>query len=205
MPKSIKNLRRERTLTAANPYSGGVAVVTKSSEIDAVDSNSSVIGMSRGQRKRTERKQQVYQKLGKWEAPILNARKQKALKEHDRDSGMLSDFEKTLKSEVSGANIKPASISQVTSNKMKKEIAMREAERMHAVLEHPAFKANPFAAVHMHIQQMLALKSSSSASGSDGKVAIMEVSAGNVDPPIKRSASHEKRMRQKANKSKMDI
>lgn len=216
MPKSIKKLRHQLA-AASTPYALSGSIVAKPSALDVVAGDdgegqgASTLGtgggMSRGQRKRLERKQHVFQKLGKWEAPVVTAQKLKSKKreKRDKEDGLLSELERTLKgSEASGADIKPAAASVVTSNKMKREIALREAQRMRLVQEHPAFLADPFAAMRMHIEQSLVLKQQSQQQAEVQLGAPMAVAA-RGETGLPQSKSHEKRMRQKASKGKMDI
>lgn len=215
MPKSIKKLRHQLA-SASTPYALSGSIVAQPSVLDTAvagadggsgDANTSAAagGMSRGQRKRLERKQHVFQKLGKWEAPVVTGAKLKAKKREkkEKEDSLLSELERTLKtSEASGADIKPAAASVVTSNKMKREIALREAQRMRLVQEHPAFVADPFAAMRMHIEQSLALKQQSQQA--EVPAAPMQVAA-RGETGLPQSKSHEKRMRQKASKGKMDV
>lgn len=215
MPKSIKKLRHQLA-SASTPYAlaGSIAKpsVLDSAPVAGADggsgganTSSATGGMSRGQRKRLERKQHVFQKLGKWEAPVVTGAKLKAKKREkkEKEDSLLSELERTLKgSETSGADIKPAAASLLTSNKMKREIALREAQRMRLVQEHPAFLADPFAAMRMHIEQSLALKHQSQQA--EVPTAPMQVAA-RQETGLPQSKSHEKRMRQKASKGKMDV
>jgi hypothetical protein len=87
-------------------------------------------------------------------------------KKGDEKKPMLSEFETGLKQQIAekgeSDSIRASAASQITSNKMKKSIAMREAARMKLVQEHPAFQANPLDAVHKHLEQMLAMKTNAS-------------------------------------------
>jgi len=214
MPKSVQGLRRSAALSRASPYDGRVAVVTKASALDAPSSTSpaaaagagAAVGMSRGQRKRTERKQH---RAGKWESSTVLAHQQKKMLKSQKEAAeasMMSELEKTLNAQH--GVVKPASASSFSSNKMRKEIALREAERMKAVQEHPAFIADPIAAVHTHLQQMLALRSAhdcnqSTAPGkstkrpADAPAARTSAAPQQPAPPGSFSKSHEKRMRKK--------
>ena len=208
MPKSVQGLRRTAALSRASPYDGRVAVVTKASALDAPSSAGAgaAVGMSRGQRKRTERKQH---RAGKWESSTVLAHQQKKMLKSQKEAAeasMMSELEKTLNAQH--GVVKPASASSFSSNKMRKEIALREAERMKAVQEHPAFIADPIAAVHTHLQQMLALRSAhdgnqSTAPGksakrpADAPAARASTAPQQQAPPGSFSKSHEKRMRKK--------
>jgi len=200
MPKSIQSLRRAALLAkASSPYDDRAPVVTKASSADAAPANASsapLAAMSRGQRKRNERK---LHKVGKWQSATLleySSKKQARAIEED----LMSDLEKTLVKKTPGVRVKPASASN-SSNKMKREIAVREAERMKAVQEHPAFVANPFGAMHAHLEQMIAIRESS-ASSSAGvtrkSTAVAPVVAAPITEFKQLSASHLKRMRRKA-------
>jgi len=195
-------------MARSSPYDGRTAVVTSASALDSAAGVEALPpSLSRGQRKRNERK---LHKLGKWESATLKefskTKESKAVskaKLEKKESSMLSDFERVLKNEAEVV-IKPASAS-LCSNKMKREIALREAERMKAVQEHPDFLANPIAAMHAHLAQMLALRESAS-----NPVPIPRdesakyISSLHEGERAKLSASHEKRMRRKE-KAKMEI
>ena len=216
MPKSIKKLRHQ---LSTNPYALAAPIVSKASSLEDADTEGasgalSTSALSRGQRKRQERKQHVFGKLGKWEAPIVAAQREKKREQEaqrDREDGLLSELERTLKGTDSSADIKPAAASTVTSNKMKRDIALREAERMRLVQEHPAFVADPFAAMRTHIEQSLALKLQGQqievtgrAPGVPMHTAAPRGGGGGVGEARPQSKSHEKRLRQKA-QSKMDV
>ena len=205
MPKSIQSLRRSAALARANPYDGRTAL--KQSAVDAalgavsVEPAAGAAALSRGQRKRSERR---LHKLGKWESSSVTKALSKKGEREEKESRMMSELEKTLKAEGGAAVvIKPASASSGTTNKMKREIALREAERMKAVQEHPAFVSNPIAAVHTHLQQMLALRQQSQkeASGVAAAATAAAAAAAAAAPSSVRatssSKSHEKRLRKK--------
>ena len=69
---------------------------------------------------------------------------------------MLSELELELKDSLKpeGLTIKPSAISKITSNKMKRKVAVREASRMKLVHDHPLFKQNPLTAIRLHLEQM---------------------------------------------------
>ena len=209
MPKSIQSLRRAALLAkASSPYDDRAPVVTKASSADAAPANASsapLAAMSRGQRKRNERK---LHKVGKWQSATLleysSKKEARAIKE-EKEQNLMSDLEKTLVKKTPGVRVKPASASN-SSNKMKREIAVREAERMKAVQEHPAFVANPFGAMHAHLEQMIAIRESSTSSFAGvarKSTAVAPVVAAPITEFKQLSASHLKRMRRKA-ASRMD-
>lgn len=114
--------------------------------------------LSKGQKKRLESKQKVMRKLG------LDT--QHTAEFDKKLDPSLSNFEAEMKFILQGASnegggmqqqsiIKPAAMSVIRTNKMKKEVAVREAARMKLVLQHPTFQANPFDAINQHLTQML--------------------------------------------------
>ena len=186
---------------ASSPYDDRAPVVTKASGADAAPaSDSAPVAMSRGQRKRNERK---LHKVGKWQSATLleySSKKEARAMKEEKEQNLMSELEKTLVNKTPGVRVKPASASN-GSNKMKREIAVREAERMKAVQDHPAFVANPFGAMHAHLEQMIAIRESS-ASSSAGVAREKATGAPIVAAPSTEfkqlSASHLKRMRRKA-------
>jgi hypothetical protein len=71
---------------------------------------------------------------------------------------LMSELEMGLKDRASGegdknVNIKAAA-NEVKTNKMKRQVAIREVGRMKLVLEHPDFMANPWGSVHNHLHHV---------------------------------------------------
>ncbi len=145
MPK-IRKLRQHSAL-AFKPVPD---LVTVNAAASAGGGNKPEVKLSKGQKKRLESKQKTMRKLGIGE---------QHLNEFDPKSDpSFSNFEAELKFVVekdSSTVIKPAALSVITSNKMKKEVAVREAARMKLVQQHPTFQANPFAAINQHLTSML--------------------------------------------------
>jgi hypothetical protein len=113
--------------------------------------------LSRGQRKRQEKRERVLTKMGI--VPLKNMKtgvvKPKAPKQKPFQA-LLSELEATIVSE-SPAMIRPAAVT-LKSNKIKKSVAIRESQRMKLVEQHPNFIADPLQAMRAHIEQMIALK-----------------------------------------------
>lgn len=158
MPK-IKKLRRHKVENTAQPYSDpNVDKVEKllASQTDGnVDSQSA--SLSRGQRKRQVRKDRIMMKMGK---VVVKTTPQQDGNIHSTSSKLLlSELESTLtEAAESATTIRPSASSTITSNKMKKEIAVREATRMKLVQQHPAFQADPLGALKTHLEQMTAIR-----------------------------------------------
>lgn len=80
----------------------------------------------------------------------------------------LTELEKSLQHQSASASasassviVKPALIA-IKRSKMKKSVAIREAERMKLVQQHPQFISNPLDAVRMHIEQTIRMKQQNS-------------------------------------------
>ena len=99
-------------------------------------------------------------KLDKKKNFLLRLETQKSRRGESSTSSMLSQLEATLKpvSDDKKDNIRPASLSTIKSNNMKKTVAIRESERLKLVQQHPQFIANPIEAVRMHINHMISMK-----------------------------------------------
>lgn len=116
-------------------------------------------GLSRGQRRRQLKKQKVLIKLGKAD-PILKHKN--AYVDQTGFSHLLSDLESSLPATDGPADrsitiIAAAAVAGKT-NKMKKQIAMRESQRMKLVQQHPSFIENPVAAINNHLQHLIAMR-----------------------------------------------
>ncbi len=99
-------------------------------------------------------------KIDKKNKFLLRLETQKSRSGESSTASMLSQLEATLKpvSDNKKDNIRPASLSTIKSNNMKKTVAIRESERLKLVQQHPQFKANPIEAVRMHISHMISMK-----------------------------------------------
>ena len=160
MPK-IKKLRRHKVENTAAPYSDPSLKPLENLEFRLRDSEIDVNGaketsLSRGQRKRHVRKERIMIKLGK----SLKSTPQQNGNIHSLSSKLLLSELETNLTETAGlaTTIRPSATSTITSNKMKKEIAVREATRMKLVQQHPAFQADPLGALKMHLEQMTSIK-----------------------------------------------
>eukprot|EP01041_Mallomonas_annulata_P007643 gene7643-15650_t len=145
MPKILKT-KRQRLTSHSTPY-------PESTKPDAELSTNDP-KLSKGQKKRRLRNNQVLSKLGKND--ILN------LKKAPKDDGkkenklalLLGELEASLP-ETEVENIDSKQKPLFKSNKTKKTIAMRETERMRLVQQHPAFQIDPLAAMKSHIEQLV--------------------------------------------------
>ena len=160
MPK-VKKLRRYNVAVNSKPYKR-----LDGRENDNIDDDSS---LSRGQKKRLVSKMKVMRKLGK--APIKIATVKSRTKKQTNTT-LLSELESTLKaadekngdkSSSTSSLIRSSAASTITSNKMKKDIAVREASRMKLVQQHPAFQVDPIQAIRKHLEQMTSIKKESTA------------------------------------------
>ena len=159
MPK-IKKLRRHKVENTTQPYSDPNSDKIEKI-LDQVDKNggtssSQNVSLSRGQRKRQVRKERIMMKMGK---TVIKTPQQEGNIHSSSSKLLLSELESTLSEAASSVTaIRPSASSTVTSNKMKKEIAVREATRMKLVQNHPAFQADPLGALKTHLEQMTAIK-----------------------------------------------
>ena len=159
MPK-IKKLRRHKVENTTQPYSDPNADKIEKI-LDQVDKNGSTassqsVSLSRGQRKRQVRKERIMMKMGK---TIMKTPQQEGNIHSSSSRLLLSELESTLTEAASSVTaIRPSASSTITSNKMKKEIAVREATRMKLVQQHPAFQADPLGALKTHLEQMTAIR-----------------------------------------------
>ena len=163
MPK-IKKLRRHKVESSAAPYSDPnsdkvdqiLDQISKNGTKNETDSAQSA-SLSRGQRKRQVRKERIMMKMGK---TIVKTTPQQDGNIHSSSAKvLLSELETTLTEAADSVTaIRPSASSTITSNKMKKEIAVREATRMKLVQQHPAFQADPLGALKTHLEQMTAIR-----------------------------------------------
>lgn len=158
MPK-IKKLRRHKVENTAQPYSDpNVDKVEKllASQADG-NGDAQSVSLSRGQRKRQVRKDRIMMKMGK--VGVKTTPQQDGNIHSSSSKLLLSELESTLTETAESATaIRPSASSKITSNKMKKEIAVREATRMKLVQQHPAFQADPLGALKTHLEQMTAIR-----------------------------------------------
>jgi hypothetical protein len=161
MPK-IQKLRRFKMATQSDPYSlpsatgAGTGAGAEAEANNEQIENKKTIILSRGQKRRQEKREKVLTKLGV--VPLKGMKTglvpSKPQKQKPFQS-LLSELEATLPKtkEV----VRPAAVS-LKSNKIKKSVAIRESQRMKLVEQHPNFIADPLTAMKAHIEQMIALK-----------------------------------------------
>jgi hypothetical protein len=202
MPKSIAKLRLQRSKgggaaqSAAEPYATTVAVVSGVSSWDKAAAAGNKLPENKQQHKKSKKKERLQPE--QWQPSAVMAQQ---LKNGIRET----ELEQRLK--ASGVEIKPAAVS--LSNKIKSKVAVREAERMKAVAEHPAFQQDPFAAVHEHLLQMAELRKKGSRLRAEAHSELVRnyhhtVSAAAVSIQKQPSTSHLKRERKKINKAKQN-
>jgi len=203
MPKSLAKSSTRRAKggrvcvaqTAAEPYATNVAVVSGVSSWDKPAAAGKMAKMAKKQHKKSKKKDRTQQE--EWKPSAVVAQQ---LKNGIRET----QLEQRLK--ASGVEIKPAAVSM--SNKIRRKVAVREAERMKAVAEHPAFQQDPFAAVHEHLLQMAELRKEGSRLRAEAHSELVRnynqtvsAAAASQKQP---SASHLKRERKKINKDKQN-
>lgn len=180
MPK-IKKIKRH-TVVSAQPYTDpdkkrlNEISLLISNKIDKIDKNNDIndkiqtsSSLSRGQRKRQIRKEKIMMKMGKTIIKSNMNTIQNGGNIHSSSAKLLlSELESTLNESINnddndGNNdnnnvIRSSALSVIKSNKMKKDIAVREATRMKLVQNHPAFKTDPIKALKAHLEQMTSIK-----------------------------------------------
>lgn len=165
MPK-IQKLRNHAL--AHNPYkttssassARSTVLVHKNEKTNGADASGEKV-LSKGQKKRLQKKEKVMTKIGLISPVFQSAQLKKKKKEED--NALYSELEATMKLNLASDSsnngvIKAAADTSMKSNKMKKSVAVREAARMKLVQQHPAFMENPIAAINLHLQQMISNK-----------------------------------------------
>ena len=155
MPKIRKSGTKAKQATY-NPYP-----VNDSSSNGTND----VTSLSKGQKKRHDKKQKVMQKLGIVPNKLVQLQaknKAKNNRDDEKEKLLFSNLEVEMKKVLensaneNGGDAKiQAAANQKVTNKFKKAVAIREAERMRLVQNHPIYNENPILATQMHIEQML--------------------------------------------------
>ncbi len=166
MPK-VQKLRKHAL--AHNPYKTSENATAASNIVvhkEPASSGGDKI-LSKGQKKRLEKKERIMTKFGLI-SPVFQSIKKKKQEEHN---ALYSELESNLKHSLvndssNNGVIKPAADTSMKSNKMKKSVAVREAARMKLVQQHPAFMENPIAAINLHLQQMINNKQEKKAAAS---------------------------------------
>ena len=156
MPK-IQKLRKYRTAKQSSDQQ----YIGSTGKSDVTNENNNVVNevLSKGQRKRRQKRASLMVKMGMAE-PKLKYNKASTKKEkRDAFNALLSELESSLPGE--NDVVRPAAAVSVRTNKLKKTLAVRETQRMKLVQQHPAFVENPLEAVKKHIEHMLATKKGS--------------------------------------------
>lgn len=130
-------------------------VITKNDTSQASETSGNGEGdvaLSRGQRKRLAKRE----KYLKRERMVMSSLK---LKKQDEQAKRIDGLDALKEALLETVSDKPATSPEksqpaqvVRSNKGKRSIVHKEVEHMKLVLEHPAFKANPLAAIHEHLK-----------------------------------------------------
>jgi Ribosome biogenesis protein SLX9 len=165
MPK-IQKLRRHRVTKLSDPYKEGNYddETTDHNAAESKGTDEQASSLSRGQKKRLVVKERILRKLGKVKSDDGKVASSKATASKALLSELESTLSETAKLAAVSTSIRPSASSTVTSNKMKKEIAVREAARMKLVQQHPMFQKDPLEAIRNHLEQMTELKKQKSAS-----------------------------------------
>lgn len=170
--------------------------------------------LSRGQRKRQERKEKVMQKLGLKQPQLKNSNTagnnneqattsiqstSQQLPRHqtlERTQAILLSTLNEMQEEQTNMDqdeeedsrlareqflALATSSAAISTNKLKKEVAIRESTRIKQIQQHPSFQENPINAIQQHLQQLVgktltATPSQSTNSSNDGNVASKKAS-----------------------------
>jgi hypothetical protein len=180
MPKVGSNAklnRRARRFAASDPLtvtpkqsskleaepSGSIVKVADGFDDDSnINSDNDDVGvttsqqLSRGQRKRLAKRENYLRK----ERLILSSLKLQRHEEQQRRIDGLDAMKQALMSSSiiskMGNLNERMSIQAVTTNKAKRRLVAEEVEHLSLVLQHPAYKQNPFATMQEHLHNMLA-------------------------------------------------
>ena len=164
MPKARKRFTKQaaRSSAAINPFH------TATTKLEIVTQKLKQPGLSRGKRKRLERqerlaaKNELVAKLGAAKQKADNEAKNGKLADMGDMSSFLEEFtaDSTLKKTKKGTTIVNSSSTHgKVSNKTKERITSEEVNHFSQVNDHPAFVANPLAAIQEHLRNTLAAAS----------------------------------------------
>ena len=125
---------------------------------DVAKDPDSTQALSRGQRKRMQKRQQ-YVKREQMVLSTLKIQRLDDQKGHIDGMDAIKDaLTETIKKN-NGASKKSKAVSEPSSdnsNKAKKDIAQKELTHLNLVLQHPSFRENPFATMQEHLRNTLA-------------------------------------------------
>jgi hypothetical protein len=82
--------------------------------------------------------------------------------------------------------IRSSAASKIQTNKMKKDVAVREATRMKLVQQLPDFQSNPLSAIRKHLEQMTAIKQQDAGNSSSSKTSGSNGGSGNGSKVMKK-------------------
>ena len=146
MPK-VQKLKRQRLVNVATPY-------PKLDPKQIEQSSSDGLNLSKGQKRRQLRNNQVLRKLGK-DSTFTMKQNDDPVKNKKVDFALLlNELESSLPIQMESEKYEKA-IASIRTNKMKKTVAVRETERMKLVQQHPAFQSDPIAAMKSHIEMLV--------------------------------------------------
>lgn len=112
--------------------------------------------LSRGQRKRQAKRDQYLKR----EQMVLSTLRLKTEEEQKHRIDGLNALKEALNSAtataLTGESKHAEASSQPTTNKKRKNLALREMQHMSLVLQHPAFQENPLETIQQHLKNTLA-------------------------------------------------
>lgn len=154
MPKASRATRHRKSTVTSVLNTDSVST-NKSEKSDAKAATS----LSRGQRKRQAKRDQYLRR----EKLVLSSLKLKRKEEQKKRIDGLDAIKEALLETVSKATAtdneskkEPKPRNLLKSNKSRRFLAQKEASQMSLVMEHPSFKADPFATIREHLQNTLA-------------------------------------------------
>jgi hypothetical protein len=161
MPKVVKNRKLSRVarrVAASDPLPTPAAIDKDehSKDGDDDDEPNTSQSLSRGQRKRQAKKDQYLKK----ENMILSTLMLQKQDEQKRRIDGLDAIREALLDTTKNSETKEEPVEEHNptygTNRSRKGLMNSEIERMGLVMEHPAFKKNPFEAIQEHLKNTLA-------------------------------------------------
>ena len=111
-------------------------------------------GLSRGQRKRQAKRDQYLQREKMILSSLMLKREEEQKKRIDGFDNLKKALLETEETKVAEST-EEAKSTAIKSNKSRKNLVAKEVTQMNLVMQHPAFKADPFATIRQHLQNIL--------------------------------------------------
>ncbi len=133
--------------------------------MNVIDKESNSVGdapktqqLSRGQRKRQAKREQFLKKEKMILSSLMLQRQEEQKKRIDgldaiKQALMDATAQDTNGEQANNSTVKP--IQHITTNKAKRKLVAKEIEHVNLILQHPAFKSNPFETMQDHLRNTL--------------------------------------------------